>query len=313
MPGTIGVIGAGLVGAATAYMLTLLPDGGDVILIDIDQARAEAEALDISHAATLNRAWKIRAGSYQDLAGADLVVITAGVSLKPGQTRLELVKSNTAIVSSILEQTLKYAPDVTLLFASNPVDVMPALAVKRFGVKRHKAVASGNSLDSARFQERLGRHLGVAAPSVIAHSIGEHGDSQVLHWSAARVGNLSLAQFAEAVGKPIDRETRDLITQEVKTSAYGIKKGKGVSNFGIGGCLARLSRAITGDEQAVFSVSTYMDEILGVEETAISLPHVLGRDGAFQPLLPELDDEEREGLKRSAEILRGVIADALAG
>ncbi|PZP45719.1 MAG: L-lactate dehydrogenase [Azospirillum brasilense] len=311
MTGSIGIVGAGLVGSAAAYLLTLLPGGGDVILADIDRARAAAEAQDIAHAAAFGVGWHVRAGEYADFSDCDLVVITAGASLKPGQTRLDLARTNTRIVMGIIEQVVKYAPKALLLLATNPVDVMPAIAVRRFGLEPGRVIGTGCALDSARFRERLARHLDVAAPSVAAYVLGEHGDSEVLHWSAAHVADMPLEHFAHSVGKPIDAAIRAEITQEVRTSAYRIKEGKGVSNFGIGGCIARLTRAILADEQVVFSVSTYLDEILGVEQTCISLPHVLGRHGASRAILPPLNAEERVALEASARVMQGAIAESL--
>ncbi|WP_114393361.1 lactate/malate family dehydrogenase [Oleisolibacter albus] len=312
MSGSIGIVGAGLVGSAAAYLLTLLPGGGDVVLVDIDRNRAEAEAQDIAHAAAFGIGWHVRSGTFEDLAGSDLVVVTAGASLKPGQTRLDLAKTNTGIVMSIIEQVLKHAPEAILLLATNPVDVMPAIAVERFGLKPGRVIGTGCALDSARFRERLARHLNVAAPSVSAYVLGEHGDSEVLHWSAAHVADMPLDHFAQSIGRPIDATLRESITQEVRTSAYRIKVGKGVSNFGIGGCIARLARAILADEQLVFSVSTYLDEVLDVERTCISLPHVLGRNGASRPLMPALDASERTALQSSARVIQSAIASSLA-
>ena len=312
MSGAIGIVGAGLVGSAAAYLLTLLPGGGDVILVDVNHARASAEAQDISDAAAFGIGWNVRAGDYSDLKAAQLVVITAGVSLKPGQTRLELAQANVRIMTSILEQVLRYAPDALLLLATNPVDVMPAIAVKRFSLPSARAIGTGCALDSARFRERVARHLDVAAPSVSAYVLGEHGDSEVLHWSAVHVADMQIDHFAQSIGRPITQDVRERITHEVRTAAYLIKEGKGVSNYGIGGCIARLTRAILADEQLVFSVSTYLDEVMGVENTCISLPHVLGREGAVGPILPELDHAEREALLESARLLQHVIARSMA-
>jgi L-lactate dehydrogenase len=312
MSGSIGIVGAGLVGSAAAYLLTMLPGGGDVILVDLDRARAEAEAQDIAHAAAFGIGWHVRAGGFEDLSESDLVVITAGASLKPGQTRLDLAKTNTRIVTSVIEEVLRSAPDALLLFASNPVDVMPAIAVERFGLEPGRAIGTGCALDSARFRERLARHLDVSASSVSANVLGEHGDSEVLHWSGAHVSDARLDHFAQSIDRPIGPELRETITREVRSAAYRIKAGKGVSNFGIGGCIARLARAILADERLVFSVSTYLPEVLNVERTCISLPHVLGRHGASQAIMPELDLEESDALRSSACVVRRAIAESLA-
>lgn len=311
MNGKVGIIGAGLVGAAAGYLLALTPGVGEVVLVDLDTARARSEAQDIAHAAAFGGSGVIRAGDYAELAGAQVVVITAGTSLKPGQTRLDLLAANVRVVSGIIEQVLKVAPETVLLFATNPVDVMPAIAVRRFGIPAGRAIGTGCALDSARFRDRLARHLGVSPGSVHANVLGEHGDSEVLHWSGAHAAGMPLERFAETLGQPLTAEMKAAIAQEVRTSAYRIKEGKGVSNFGIGGCIARLTRAIVADEHVLFSVSTFMEEVLGVQETCVSLPHVLGVRGASRPLLPPLDAAEAEALRHSAALLRDAIAKGL--
>ncbi|RVT91596.1 L-lactate dehydrogenase [Rhodovarius crocodyli] len=313
MAGKVGIIGAGQVGASAGYLLSFTPGVREVVLVDLDRARADSEAADIAHAAAFARAGLVRGGDYADLAGADVVVITAGANLKPGQTRLDLLAANVRIVSAIIEQVLKAAPDTLLLFATNPVDVMPALAVRRFGVAPGRAIGTGCALDSARFKDRLARQFGLSPTSVHAQVLGEHGDSEVLHWSGARAGSLPIALFAERMGVDLPPDWQARIAQEVRTSAYRIKEGKGVSNFGIGGCIARLTQALVNDEGTIFSVSTVMDDVLGIPDTCISLPHVLGARGASAPLLPELDDSETQALRHSAQVLREAIAAALGG
>lgn len=311
MAARIGIIGAGLVGAAAGYLLAGEAGISEIVLVDRDTARARSEAADISHAAAFSNAAQVTAGDYADLAGCQVVVITAGTSLKPGQTRLDLLAANVQVVAEVLEQVLKAAPEAVLLFATNPVDVMPAIAVRHFGVARGRAIGTGCALDSARFRHRLGQHLGIAAASVHAYVLGEHGDSEVLHWSGAHVAGIKLVDFAERVGQPLPPELRARIADEVRTSAYRIKEGKGVSNFGIGGCIARLVRAIANDEHALFTVSTFMEELLGVADTCVSLPHVLDAQGASHPLLPPLDAAERAALTHSAGLLRAAIGHGL--
>ncbi|WP_424813631.1 lactate/malate family dehydrogenase [Roseococcus sp. YIM B11640] len=311
MTDKVGIIGAGLVGAAAGYLLSQTAGVQEVVLVDLDHARASSEATDIAHSAAFDGHALIRAGDYADLAGAQVVVITAGTSLKPGQTRLELAAANVRVVSKVIESVLRVAPETVLLFATNPVDVMPAVAVRRFGVPPGRAIGTGCALDSARFRVRLAQHLGVSPGSVHAYVLGEHGDSEVLHWSGAQVAGMPLTAFAHEFGHPLPPALQESIAQEVRTSAYRIKEGKGVSNFGIGGCIARLTRAVIGDEQVIFSVSTYMDQLLGVTETCVSLPHVLGARGASRPILPLLDESEEQALRHSATLLQEAIRSAM--
>ncbi|WCM93435.1 L-lactate dehydrogenase [Acidovorax sp. NCPPB 2350] len=316
MGARIGVVGAGQVGAAASYLLSSTPGVSDIVLVDLDPARAAGEAADIGHAAAFGTAARVREGSHADLAGADVVVITAGASLKPGQTRLELLHQNLRIVDRIVGQVLRAAPEAVLLFATNPVDVMPAIAVQRWGVAPGRAIGTGCTLDSIRFRDRLAHHLDVAPGSVHAYVLGEHGDSEVLHWSSAQVGGVPILDFAAQRSRPIDEALQGAIAEDVRTAAYRIKAGKGVSNFGIGGCIARLVRAIVGDERNVFAVSTFLPELLGVRQTCVSLPHVVGAGGASRPFVPPLAPPEARALRASAAVLAETIAggmDALAG
>lgn len=311
MGARIGVIGAGQVGAAASYLLSATPGVSEIVLVDINTARAAGEAADIGHAAAFGTAARVREGSYEDLAGAAVVVITAGASLKPGQTRLELLHQNIKIVGHVVGQVLKAAPQTILLFATNPVDVMPAVAVQHFGVDPSRALGTGCTLDSIRFRDRLAHHLDVAPSSVHAYVLGEHGDSEVLHWSSAQVGGVPIAEFAAQRGRPIDEAMQARIAEDVRTAAYRIKAEKGVSNFGIGGCIARLVRAILGDERTVFNISTFLPELLGVQKTCVSLPHVVGSVGASTPFVPPLCEHETEALRNSAKVLSETIADGM--
>lgn len=311
MSARIGVIGAGQVGAAASYLLSSTPGVSDIVLVDLDSARAAGEAADIGHAAAFGTSARIQEGDYADLAGADVVVLTAGASLQPGQNRLDLLRQNVRIVGRILERVVPLAPQATYLFATNPVDVMPALAVRHFGLPPQRAIATGCMLDSIRFRDRLAHHLSVSPSSIHAYVLGEHGDSQLLHWSGSHIGGAPVLHFAEQRGRPIDAALQARIAEDVRTAAYRIKAGKGVSNFGIGGCIARLVRAILADERAVFSLSTFQSELLGVADTCVSLPHVLGSDGASAALLPPLSELERQALQASAALLSASIADGL--
>jgi L-lactate dehydrogenase len=191
------------------------------------------------------------------------------------------------------------------------VDVMPAIAVRRFGVPPGRAIGTGCALDTGRLRVRLAQHLGVSAQSVQADVLGEHGDSQVVHWSGAQVAGMPLALFAERVGLPLSAELRETIATDVRTAAYRIKQGKGVSSAGIAGCVARLARAILEDERVCLTVSTFRDDLLGVPHTAFSLPAIIGAGGASHPLPPDLDAAELAALRRSGTVLQQIIARSL--
>jgi L-lactate dehydrogenase len=191
------------------------------------------------------------------------------------------------------------------------VDVMPAIAVRRFGMSPGRAIGTGCALDSGRLRVRLAQHLGISARSIQADVLGEHGDSQVVHWSDAQAAGMSLALFADRIGRPLTPELQEAIATEVRTAAYRIKDGKGVSNIGVAGCVTRLARAILFDERVAFPVSTYREEQLGLSQTAFSLPAILGAGGASEPMVPNLNPEELTGLRRSGTVLQKIIAQTL--
>jgi L-lactate dehydrogenase len=311
MTGKVGVVGAGRVGAEAAFLLTRTPGIREVLLLDIDRARADAEALDIAHGAVFNGGAQIRAGDYDSLRGADVVIVAAGASLRPGQTRLDLLSQNVGIASDVIAQVVQVAPEAVLLFVTNPVDVMPAIAVRRFGVPPGRAIGTGCALDTGRLRVRLAQHLDISAQSIQADVLGEHGDSQVVHWSGAQAAGMPLTRFAERAGRPLPVELREALATEVRTAAYRIKQGKGVSNAGIAGCVTRLARAIVLDERVAFPITTFRDDLLGISRTAFSLPATLSAGGASDPMLPDLNTVELAALQQSGIVLQQVIARAL--
>lgn len=304
----VGIVGAGMVGSAAAFALTLAGGASEVVLIDRNEARARAEAEDVSHAAPFARPVLVRCGTYQDLKGAGLVILAAGVSQRPGESRLALLARNAEVFRQVVGEVTRAAPAALLLIATNPVDVMTDVATRLSGLPAHRVIGSGTILDTARFRALLGGHLGVAPQSVHAYVLGEHGDSEVLGWSEARAGSVPIRAFAAQVGAPITEAVRARIDESVRRAAYRIIEGKGATWYGIGAGLARIVRAVAGDEQAVLSVSMRTPEVVGVREVALSLPRVVGRDGIAADLTPDLDAEERAALRASAEMLRSTAA-----
>lgn len=302
----VGIVGAGMVGGAAANALVLAGAADEVVVVDLDPGRARAEAEDVLHATPFApRNARIRAGDYGELAGAGVAVLTAGVSQRPGETRLELLGRNAEVFGAVIPQVLEAAPDCVLLVATNPVDVMTLVAGHLAGLPPGRVLGSGTILDTARFRARLATHLGVAVGSVHAQVLGEHGDSEVLGWSAATVGGIPLAEAADQLGRPLDAGIRASIDDDVRHAARRIIEGKGATWFGIAAGLARIVRAIDGDERAVLTVSAPTAE--GVGEggpVALSLPRVVGQGGILHTLRPRLDGEERLLLERSAAVLR---------
>ncbi|MBY6113540.1 L-lactate dehydrogenase [Mameliella alba] len=299
----IGIVGAGMVGAAAAFACVMRGAASRIVLVDIDEARARAEAEDIAHAAPFASAAQIAAGTYDDLAGARIVVLACGVGQKPGETRLQLLDRNAAVFRSVVDEVMRVCPDAILLVASNPVDIMGQVTQALSGLPPGRVIASGTILDTARFRWLLGRHLGIAPRSVHAYVLGEHGDSEVLAWSAARAGSVSVQSFAAQIRAPLSSALQAEIDEGVRRAAYTIIEGKGATWYGIGAGLARIVSAITQDEGAVLTVST-VDDVMGVQGTACSVPRVVGAAGVTEALVPDLSSSEADALRASAEMLR---------
>ena len=298
-----GIIGAGMVGSAAAYALALRGGASEVVLVDRNAALARAQAEDIAHAVPFAHPCQIHAGGYDALAGAAVVILAAGVAQKPGESRLSLLARNAQVFAEVIGSVRDAAPDALLLVATNPVDVMTDVARRVSGLPAARVIGSGTILDSARFRALLGDHLGIAAQSVHAYVLGEHGDSEVLGWSSARAGAVPLAGFADQMGAPLIADMRARIDDAVRRAAYRIIEGKGATWYGIGAGLARIVQAIRDDQRAVLSVSATTPEIQGVADVALSLPRVIGRAGVIATLLPDLDADEATALRASAELL----------
>ncbi len=308
----IGIVGAGLVGSTAAFALVMQGVGRQVVLVDADAKRAGAEADDILHAVPFAHALQIEAGSYVDLAGCKVVIIAAGVGQRPGESRMACLGRNVEVFRQIVPQILAQAPQAILVVATNPVDVMTHVTARfaaEYGVPAGRVIGSGTTLDSARFRTLLGRHLGVDAHHVHGYVIGEHGDSEVLVWSRVAIGGMSLQEFCERQKILLGEEKRRQMDEDVRRAAYRIIDGKGATYYGIGSALARIVKVILGDRRAVMSVCTPKDEVAGVRDVTLSLPHLIGGEGIISTLPLTLNEAEEAALGRSARTIRAAIDD----
>ena len=297
-------MGTGFVGSSGAYAIALRGGASELVLVDLNKELATAQAEDILHATPFAAPMRIAGGDYPQLEGASLVVLACGVGQRPGETRLQLLERNVTVFQQVIPQVLKYASETILLVVSNPVDVITQIATRISGLPPDRVIGSGTILDTARFRTLLGERLGVASQSVHAYVLGEHGDSEVLVWSSAKVGGVPLFDFAEQSGHPVTEEVKSSIDDGVRRAAYRIIEGKGATYYGIGAGVARIARAIRDDERAVLTVSILTPELEGVEEVTASIPRVVGVKGVSATLTPTLSDEEHSALRRSAEIIK---------
>jgi len=306
----VGIVGTGFVGSSAAYAITLGGTANEIVLIDLNTKLAKAQAEDILHATPFAAPSRIMAGDYGDLEGSRIVILACGVGQQPGETRLHLLKRNATVFEAVIPQVMKYAPETVLLIASNPVDVITQMAIRIAGVPPQRVIGSGTILDTARFQTLLAETLNVSPKSVHAYVLGEHGDSEVLLWSDAKVGAVSLVDFARQVGCEVSSETRSRIDDGVRRAAYRIIEGKGATYYGIGAGLARIVGAVRNDERVVLTVSSREAAIGDFPEVCFSLPRIIGSAGVLATLLPELSKEDHQALMASVEVIRSAAGEA---
>ncbi len=308
----IGIVGSGLVGATAAYAMVMSGVGREIVLVDKDEARADAEADDLYHAVPFAHPLEIHSGTYADLKNSRVVVIAAGANQEPGVKRLQLLGRNAAIFREIIPAVLQAAPQALLVVATNPVDIMTHLTARyaaEFGVPPGRVLGSGTTLDTARFRALLGRHVGVDSRHIHGYVVGEHGDSEVLTWSLATVGGLALADFCQKRGIPLDDAIRTQIDNNVRNAAYHIISGKKATYYGIGSALARIVDVILHDQRAILTVCTPMPDIAGVQDVTVALPHLMGGSGIIDTISLALSKYEHEKLHESAALIRKVIDD----
>ena len=308
----VGIVGCGLVGATAGYALVMRGVGREVVLVDKNAERAIAEADDIRHAVPFANPLEIRAGSYEDLAGSQVVLLCAGVGQKPGETRLQLLERNAIVFCEVVPAVLRHAPDAVLVVATNPVDVMTHLAAQfaaKCGVPPGRVLGSGTTLDTARFRSLLGAHFGVDSHHVHAYVIGEHGDSEVLTWSLATIGGMSLDSFAQLRQTELSDAIRQEIDQNVRRAAYTIISGKGATYYGIGSALSRIVDVILHDQRSILTVCAPAAEVAGVPDVTVALPRLVGGNGVIETFPLPLNEQESKLLHHSAEVIRCTLDD----
>ena len=312
----VGIVGSGLVGSTAGYAIVMRGVARELVLVDLNRARASAEADDILHAVPFARPVNVRSGEYVDLEGSQVVVITAGVNQKPGESRLELLGRNAGVFHQVIPSVLAAAPDAILLVATNPVDIMTHLAARyaaEFNVPSQRVVGSGTTLDTARFRSLLSQTLGVDSMHIHAYVLGEHGDSEVLPWSIVTVGGMPLDQFCAEHRTEFCDDDRTRIDEQVRRAAYNIIAGKGATYYGIGGAIARIVEVILRDQRSILTVCSPAEEISGVRDVTISIPRLVGGQGVLAELKPPLTEEEEANLHNSAGLIRSYLDEIETG
>ncbi len=298
------LIGAGMVGMSYAYSLLNQNACDELVLIDLNKKRAEGEAMDLNHGLAFSAAnMKIYAGEYEDCKDADIVVISAGVAQKPGETRLALLKRNAKVFRSIIEPVTASGFDGIFLVATNPVDIMTKITYVLSGFNPRKILGTGTALDTARLRYLLGEYLRVDPRNIHAYVFGEHGDSEFVPWSQAQLATKSILQLCDE-NPEVERERLKEIEREVQGAAYKIIEAKNATYYGIGMALTRITRAIFGDESSVLTVSAMLKGEYGQTDVFSGVPCIINKNGVQRVLKLALSQEELGRLEQSCNVLR---------
>ena len=299
------IVGAGAVGCSYAYSMVNQGVAEELVLIDIDQKKAEGEAMDLNHGIPFSPAHTVvRTGTYEDCKHADLVVITAGVPQKSGETRIELLDRNIRVFKDILRNIVDTGFSGIILVASNPVDILTYAAYKESGLPSNQVIGSGTVLDSARFRYMLGKYLGIDPRNVHANIIGEHGDTELPVYSQASIGTENLVRFLERRKKLDDKEELDKIFKNVRDAAYEIINRKGATYYAIGLCLTRITKAILNNENSILPVSCLLQNHYGQSDIYMGVPAIVNRTGIKEVIEIDLDETEKSQFEHSAKVLR---------
>lgn len=306
------VIGVGAVGAATSYALLTSCDGliSELVLVDLNEKLAVAEATDISHALpfTASSHTNVYAGGYSDLSDADIIIITAGAAQKDGdETRLDLVSTNLRIIKSICEKIVEVNDSAIILMVTNPVDILTYAAIRYTGLDRFRVFGTGCVLDTARLKYELGKYFSIDSKNIHAFICGEHGDSEFPLWSGANISGINLVDYCRHGCEECSFDALDEIFESVKSSAYRIIDGKGATAYGIASAVAKTVSVILKDENSVLPVSVLLKGEYGINDVPLSVPCIVGVDGIREIMETPVSEEEYKRLHESAQTLDEII------
>ena len=302
--GKVALVGTGFVGMSMAYSMINRGGINELVLIDIDKDKTIGEEMDLSHGLPYApQKMVIKAGEYEDCKDAQVVVITAGVAQKPGQTRLELASVNAKIMKQITREIMKSGFNGIIVVASNPVDVMTYVVAKESGLPKNKVIGSGTVLDTARLRYLMADYLKVSSKNIHAYIMGEHGDSSFVLWNHAYVGCKKITDIMRDNHHPMEKLKK--IHEGVVNAAYEIIEKKKATYYGIGMALNRLVRAIVDNENSILTVSTYLENgQYGQDDVYIGVPAIINSNGVRELLELELTEEEQAKMDNSCKLLK---------
>ena len=305
----ITIIGAGAVGSSIGYLLVAEGTASEVVFIDVNKEKALGEAMDIYQATPFLNPAVVRAGEYEDAKGSDIVVITSGIARKPGQTRIDLAQTNVNIIKSIAPNITAVCPDAVYVIVANPVDVLTYTFHQVTNIPSNRIIGSGTSLDTARLRTRLSELYKVSPLQVDANVLGEHGDTQFIAWSKARIGGVDLDEYSsetmseELKSQPLNKEE---VAEYVRKSGGTIISRKGATYNGVAAAVAYICKCLLSGVDSVICLSVLMKGEYGIEDVCLSIPAVVGVGGIKSTLTPTLTEDEMQKLNASANALKSV-------
>lgn len=300
----ISIIGAGFVGATTAYALMFGGLASEIVIVDLNKEKAIGEAMDLSHGVSFLSPVEIKAGDYSDTKDSDIVIITAGAAQKEGETRLDLVNRNYNIFKSIIPEIVKYSPNSMLLVVSNPVDILTYITYKLSGFPKERVIGSGTVLDTSRFKYLLSEHLDVDARNIHAYIMGEHGDSEIATWSSTSVAGMNINNYCKNICNECSGFAKYDILTKVKNAGYELIKRKGSTNFAVALAIKKIVESILRDENSILTVSSLLEGQYGISDVYLGVPSVVGSSGVKKVLETPLNEEELQKLRESAVTLK---------
>lgn len=304
----ISVLGAGNVGATIAYTFAVYGTCSDVVLVDINEAKAKGEAMDISQGISFAHDIDVTDGTYDDIAGSDIVVVTLGMGRKPGQSRLDLMQNNVNIIKQVMPNVAKIAPDAIYVVVSNPVDIITYAILKCTDLKPNQIVGSGTTLDTARLRSAIAEKANISPQSIHAYVFGEHGDSSFVPWSTTNIGGMDMFEYWRSIGRKPEELDTDEIENMVRTAGGEVIKRKGATFYAIALSVNKICETIIRGSNSILTVSTLANGRYGIDDVCLSLPCVVNGQGIVGEITPPLLDTELEKLHKSADTLKEFIS-----
>ncbi|MDX9702512.1 MAG: L-lactate dehydrogenase [Candidatus Auribacterota bacterium] len=304
----IVIVGAGQVGATTAFALMISGRASEIVLIDLNRAKAEGEVMDLNHGIAFTKPVSIKLGDYDDCKNADVIILAAGANQKPGETRIDLVHKNTAIFKDIVSKIIAVERNAILLVVTNPVDILTYVTLKVSKLSPCQVIGSGTVLDTARFRSLLSQHCQVDPRNIHAYILGEHGDTEVPIWSRVMIGANFLDDFCVQCKKECDRvKTKEHIFYKVKNAAYEIIERKGATYYAVALGVVRIVEAILRNESSILTVSSYLDNYCGLKDVCLSVPTIIGSEGVLAQVPVPMTEEEKQAFIDSGNAMKKII------